>query len=141
MRHFIITGLVFFVLAALATLAVFLLIRFYPAPLSIEEVTTGIEAKVDESINATASLATNESTTTLDIPEQGIPLKTLSLEGAQKKAVEAVGINTETFVITKDMLQCARDTVGADRVSAFMAGEAPSVFEIAKLLPCLQASP
>jgi hypothetical protein len=62
----------------------------------------------------------------------------LSLGSAQKKALEAAGINTETFVITKAMLECAETKIGSDSLVAFTSGATPSIIEIGKLLPCLK---
>jgi hypothetical protein len=139
MRRFILTGVLFFVLGAIATVLVFFAVNSYMSPLGDGSITDDIGVKIQESIDSVwGKVDTAVSTSTLKIPDEGLPLSNFSIEGAQKKALETAGIDTETFVITKDMLACAEKAVGADRVAAFVAGETPTVLEMGKMSPCLK---
>ncbi len=143
MKHFILTGVVFFLGALVATVVVSFLTRSYSLPVDVtnlkDEVGTMVQEKL-ETVTDEATSTVTESAPVLQIKEGGLPLRDLSIEGAQKKALEAAGINTETFIITEAMLVCARESVGDARVAAFVAGESPTVLEIARLLPCLGAN-
>lgn len=139
MKKFILTGIAFFIFGVLATIGVFFAINYFSFSPSFEEIKNGVGDSLNNPLGSAKNKIdaglTNES---FSIGEEGLPLKNLSLGNAQKKTLEAVGINTETFVITKTMLECAQAEVGSERVAAFAAGEAPSVIEIGKLLPCLR---
>ena len=135
MKFFVLVGLGFLVLAIGATVIVFFVIRNYSLPTDREQLKENIGTKVEESlIDSKEEFA---SSTAAAIGDAGLPLKDLSIEGVQKKALEVAGIDTETFVITKDMLVCAEEKLGAERIAAFAAGEAPGVLEITKMIPCL----
>ncbi len=141
MRRFIITGVLFFIFGIVATVLVFFAVNAYLVPAEVGNTKDNIGAKIQESISDVWNkFDTTVATSTLKIPDEGLPLSNFSLEGAQKKALETAGINTETFVITKDMLVCAEKAVGADRVAAFVSGETPTVLEMGKMSPCLKAS-
>jgi hypothetical protein len=140
MKRFILTGVLFFVLGTLATLLVFWAVNSYLLPLDSNNVKGNISEKIQDSIDSALSKSADTlATSTLNIPNEGLLLNNFSLEGVQKKALEASGIDTETFVISKEMLVCAEKAVGADRIAAFVAGESPTVLEIGKMSPCLKA--
>ena len=143
MKRFILTGVIFFILGLLAAVAVFFLLRSYSLPADVSTLKEEVGTKIQESLQGVTeegNKAVSETTSTLSIPEGGVPLRELSLGAAQKKALEAAGIDTETFIITEAMLGCARESVGDDRVAAYVAGESPTVLEIGRLLPCLGAN-
>ncbi len=140
MKRFILTGLALLALAAAAAVIVFFVVRSYSLPTNIEQLKEDVGTKVQESFLDNKDSSAIASSTLEALGESGIPLKDLSLEGAQKKALEVAGIDTETFVISKDMLICAEEKLGAQRVAEFIAGEAPGVIEIGKLLPCLNTN-
>jgi hypothetical protein len=106
------------------------------------EVTQSLENHIDVPLKEVTPEAVKESlgSTTIPIPEAGIPLRDLQIEAAQEKAIEAVGIDPATFVITKDMLVCAQETLGPERVGVIIAGESPTIVEMGKLFPCLKAN-
>ena len=87
-----------------------------------------------------ATSSSTESTASIDVPKEGIPLSSVSLKSEQKAVLEKIGIDTDSFVITKAMVGCAEGKVGAARVAEIMKGASPSSLEIAKLSPCLKAS-
>ncbi len=108
---------------------------------TITEVTQSLGNHIDTPLKEVTPETIKESlgSTTIPIPETGIPLRDLQIEAAQEKAIEAVGIDPATFVITKDMLVCAQETLGAERVSVIIAGDSPTIVEMGKLFPCLKA--
>ena len=68
---------------------------------------------------------------------EGVPLRDLPLGDSQKSALEKVGVDVETFVITPVMQSCAAEKLGAERMDEIIAGSAPSTIETARLLPCI----
>ncbi|MEK7462420.1 MAG: hypothetical protein AAB618_02495 [Patescibacteria group bacterium] len=136
MKKFIFTSVTFFILGILATLGVFLAVNSLTLPSSIKD---GIGLDLLNPLTpATNETDTKDSTQSFTIGAEGLPLKNLSLGSAEKKALQAVGIDTETFIVTEAMLECANGKVGNERVTAFVDGAVPSVIEIGKLLPCLK---
>ena len=131
------TGLLFLAFALVATVAVFLIIRNYSLPTDVTKLKEDIGAKVQESLTEGTGVDVAATSTAAAITDAGIPLKDLSLEGAQQKALEVAGIDTNTFVISKEMVVCAETKLGSERIAAFIAGETPSVLEVGKLIPCL----
>ncbi len=141
MKRFIITGVLFFVLGAIATLLVFFTINAYLLPDGVVSMKDTLGKKIEKSIDAALDRrGTSLATSTFKIPDEGLPLNTFSIEGAQKKALETAGIDAGSFVITKEMLVCAEREVGTGRVAAFAAGESPTIIEIGKMSPCLKGS-
>ncbi len=140
MRRFLLTGLLFLVGALVATVAVFLVIRSYSLPNTIAEIKDSVGVTVQESVLGTEEVGgqTGVSSTSA-IAEGGIPLRDVSFNDAQKKALTAAQIDIETFVISREMLGCAEDAIGTERVTALQKGESPSLIEIGKLLPCLKS--
>lgn len=122
MKTFLIRSFIFFLAAIAITIALFFFVGSYQT----KEAAVSDVAMVKEKLQA-------------KIPEEGIQLSSLSLNDSQKKALEAVQINTETFVLTEAMIICAGGKVGDERISEIVGGSAPSILEISKLIPCLSA--
>lgn len=78
-------------------------------------------------------------TETLLVPDEGVPLKNLPLGDAQKSALKTVGVDVNTFIITPAMQVCASDKLGVERMNQIIAGDAPSVIETTRLIPCVGA--
>ena len=142
MKHFIVRSFIFFVLAILISVGVYVLVSGYLSDTTsqtkaISEVITKNTASTTK---AKADQIKDKALQTVDtIPEQGIPLSTLKLSAEQKALLKKVGINTDTFVLTKTMLTCAGDKLGEDRMLEISKGATPSVFEVTKLVPCLSS--
>jgi len=132
MRKFLLFSGVFLLGAVAAVIIVFFLVSRYMGP-SVQKPSfaTSTEA-VKAGVKAAASSTLNK------VPDSGIPLSKLKLSDQQKVVVKTVGINPDSFVITKAMLACAIDKIGQDRVTAITGGDSPSALETAKLLPCLK---
>ncbi len=71
-----------------------------------------------------------------NIASEPIPLKDVPLSDTQKSLLDKAGIDTNTFVITPEMVQCAEKAVGKDRLDAIVAGDKPGVLEAVKLAAC-----
>jgi hypothetical protein len=61
----------------------------------------------------------------------------LPLSDTQKSVLTASGIDIDTFMITPAMIECGENAIGKDRMFAISEGDAPSVVEVTRLLPCL----
>ena len=66
-----------------------------------------------------------------------IPLKDLPLSSNQIRALEAVGIEVETFVITPLMIDCVKEKISPERFAEIKSGVEPTLIEGASLLRCL----
>lgn len=55
----------------------------------------------------------------------------------QIKLLNRLGVDTETIVITGEMVECAEDKLGTVRVDEIVAGATPTVLEGFSVLPCL----
>jgi hypothetical protein len=127
MKKFLVFSGVFLLGAVVAVIIVFLLINHY----------SGTSTPASPSVSSTTDKAKESAAKVLQtVPDSGLPLKTLKLSDQQKTAAKTVGINPDTFVITKTMLACAIEKIGNARVTEIMSGATPSVLETAKLLPC-----
>jgi hypothetical protein len=138
MKTFLIRSLIFFLTAAAITVGVFFFVSGLGAPSPVTE--EGVKNSA-ENMSAVAEEKAEEATQKLkeQIPEGGVPLASLPLTESHKKALSAVNINVETFVLTETMIDCAGGKIGADRMTEIIAGNAPSVLEVTKLIPCLGA--
>ncbi len=86
---------------------------------------------------ATPGQSGEESVESVVVPA-GVPLRDLPLEDGHKSALEKVGVDVDTFVITPAMQVCAADKLGAERMDEIIAGATPGAIETTKLLPCIQ---
>lgn len=98
---------------------------------------------VSEKYDQVATQTTTEETASQDNNTQslttepeGIPLRDLNLSDGQKQAVEKVGIDVETFIITNEMIACAERKLGAERYGEILAGEEPTFLESMSLIAC-----
>jgi hypothetical protein len=98
------------------------------------------ESQNEEVGTTTKEVTAGEEELRFSVPEEGITLASLPLTNAQKKALEAAGVDVSTFVMTKGMLECGIREIGEDRIEALATGGAPTFLEVTKLLPCITAS-
>ena len=135
MKSFIVNSVIFFALGAVATVGVFYLINMNSLDTNLlSDLTTR------ENVEEAAAKAKQIQETVATVPDKGIPLSTLKLSETQKSTLQKVGIDTQSFVITKDMVACSAEKLGAERTQALMAGASPSLIEITTLTPCLKSS-
>lgn len=68
---------------------------------------------------------------------EGIRIDTSSVTDDQKALAEKVGINLDEVVITKEMISCAEQKLGAERLQEISDGDSPTTIESISLLGCL----
>ena len=136
MKSFILNSVIFFILGAIATVAVFYLINRNSLTLDDFYGLKPTEKTVEEAV----AEAKQVQETLEKVPDSGIPLASMKLSDTQKSTLQKVGINTQSFVITKDMLACSVKKLGAQRTQALIGGDSPSIIEITTLTPCLKSS-
>ena len=86
---------------------------------------------------AETAIATNDASETTSEPTEGIPLRDVELSDSQRSVLDTVGVDSETFVITPVMQECAEEKLGIARMQEIIAGDAPTTMETVKLLACL----
>jgi len=67
-----------------------------------------------------------------------IVVETAELSDTQKKLLDTFGFEGDTVTITPNMISCAEDAVGKERMDAIVGGASPSPLESLKLLPCFK---
>ncbi|MEN9920125.1 MAG: hypothetical protein RL538_18 [Candidatus Parcubacteria bacterium] len=138
MKTFILRSVFFFVLAGIVTVGVYL---YVTKNLSTSAGTPSAEVVKESLKDAVVETKSETETAVSDlvekVPKEGIPLSSLPLTDSHKKALSAVNIDVETFVLTPEMITCGGEKLGATRIEEIIAGAAPSVLEITKLIPCL----
>ncbi len=135
MKSFIVNSVIFFALGAVATVGVFYLINMNSLDTNLLS-----DLATKENLEEATAKAKQIQETVATVPDKGIPLSTLKLSETQKSTLQKVGIDTQSFVITKDMVACSAEKLGAERTQALMAGASPSLIEITTLTPCLKSS-
>lgn len=94
----------------------------------------------DEVIESSPTDSDANATSSLELSEQS-PEPTpasFSVTEEQRAMLQRFGINPDTITITQEMVLCAEQALGKERISDIMAGATPSVFESMKLLGCYQ---
>lgn len=71
------------------------------------------------------------------IPAAGVKLNTSAVSEDQKAAAEKVGIDLDEVTITPEMVSCAENKLGSERVVEIMNGASPTMLESISLLGCL----
>ena len=131
LKTFILVGLAFMLGAALASGYVWHMVQTELKSVDPADDSTQVEP---EQVQQTE---TSHGSVAETIPEEGIPVSTDSLTETQKSLLNTVGVDTDSFVLTPEMVQCAEDALGNERVLEIMEGATPSVLEAMKLTPCL----
>ena len=135
MKSFIVNSIIFFALGAVATVGVFYLINMNSLDTNLLS-----DLATKENVEEAAAKAKQIQETVTTVPDKGIPLSTLKLSETQKSTLQKVGIDTQSFVITKDMVACSAEKLGAERTQALITGASPTLIEITTLTPCLKSS-
>ncbi len=133
MKSFIGNSIIFFVLGVVATVGVFYMVNkstITPSDIPGFSSSQSVQDVVEETKQIQETLS--------KVPEQGIPLSTLKLNDTQESTLKKVGIDTESFVITKEMVGCSAEKLGAARTQELIEGASPSLIEITTLTPCLK---
>jgi hypothetical protein len=73
------------------------------------------------------------------VPAEGTTLNTSAMSDGQRKLLESLGVDADSITLTPEMLACAEEKLGNDRMTAVQNGETPSFFEGTKLMACYTA--
>lgn len=98
-----------------------------------ESVTNVFSDSADENVSTTENKTTEQPLSSNDVK-----LSSLNLKPEHIALLKKVGIDVETFVVTKEMMVCAEKKVGKDRIGEFIAGNTPTLAEMSTLIGCLK---
>lgn len=101
------------------------------------------EDTTNETSNSEVGSSTSTATTTTDPPitdsvpsEEATEISADALTDEQRQMLERFGVDTKTITITPDMVQCAEEAVGAERLTEIQNGDTPGFTESLSLLRC-----
>lgn len=107
--------------------------------INIEPIVPTVSSEsVGESQQSQPETVTEPATDLEDSPTtvSGIPLRSLPLDDTQKALLGQFNIDYYTFVITPDMITCAKSGIGESRFDEIVAGSAPGFLESLTLFNC-----
>jgi hypothetical protein len=105
-------------------------------PTMVTEVIEGIKSTF--SAEEMPSVPLSKESTEVSLPTTDIKLEDLNLKPEHEALLKKVGIDTKTFVITKDMVACAEKKVGSVRINEFIQGTTPTLTEMSTLISCFK---
>lgn len=105
---------------------------FFYVSLQLQKSQLPVQSSTTETV-----ITTNGASETTSEPTEGIPLRDVELSDSQRSVLDTVGVDSETFVITPAMQECAEEKLGTARMQEIIAGGAPTTMETVKLLGCL----
>lgn len=129
MKKFLLISLGLLLLAILLVILVFLYISV--------QLNQSQSQTVGNTINHTPSSEVTGTSSTETTSPKAIPLRDLQLNQSQQSALDTVGIDVDTFVITPEIQTCAAAKLGNNRMSEIIAGDVPTMIETTKLISCL----
>lgn len=127
MKKFLIVSTILLIIALLMATAAF----FYVS-MQLQKSQLSVQSSTAENVPVT-----NDASATTSEPPEGIPLRDVELSDSQRSVLDTVGVDSETFVITPAMQECAEEKLGTARMQEIIAGGAPTTMETVKLLGCL----
>ena len=136
MKKFLLVTATLLVLALLLVIVVF---WYVSSQLVTSEIETPVSSIVDTVLEIEAEPVSNvpdpvaEAAPLVEVYE--VPESALSED--QKDVLNSVGIDASAITITAKQIACAEEKLAAGRVAEIVAGDTPSVLEIARLTPCL----
>ena len=134
MKKFIIRGTISLLLAIALVIGVFIFIQYqFYLESKDKNVETG-KSNLDMEIEDTREPVTDE--VNVETPIEGIPVSELPISDNQQKVLDTVGIDTESMVITPEMIECAKEELGEGRYNEVIGGAAPSPLEALALMKC-----
>lgn len=136
---YILRGFLTMLGAILAVVVVYFLVQ--TLLLKSDDGVTSIPIISDTNKNSDGAVAPDTSDTSASSAAEpapgGIYLRDLPLTDAQVSMASTFGIDVETYYIAPETINCAENSLGADRYQAIVGGESPSFTEATKLLNCL----
>lgn len=97
--------------------------------LQSDPITTEAPKENDSSDAAAATPPVVEPTPTDNVEISGISAE-------QSALIESFGIDPEGITVTAEMIACAEETLGKERLETILSGAVPTFFESARLLVC-----
>jgi uncharacterized protein YpmB len=101
----------------------------------MQDVLTGAQSIIENQTQEEPFVPSDDTPIANTIPESGITLQGITSE--QKAAAEKVGIDLDAVAITPEMVGCAEQKLGTQRVQELISGESPTTLESISLLTCL----
>lgn len=135
MKKFIFVSSLFLIAALCITVGLFFYLHSQNQTLPVSDPQPVV---ADDDPKSEQSLKTQDSSQEPPAPE-GIPIRDLTLTEKQRSAIELVGIDVDTFVITDAMISCGERSLGVERYREIIDGDTPTFIESSKLIPCLSA--
>jgi hypothetical protein len=147
MNRFLVAGSLFLLVALSMVVGAFLYVQFLLVPKEESAVVEGVVEALP-SVNAKSTPTDEGETLTTEptaieepasdvVPTTSMPLSSLPLSDTQKSLLATAGIDYDTFIITSEMILCAKEKLGTDRFAAIVEGSSPSALETMSLLGCL----
>jgi len=91
----------------------------------------GIEEEISTSTHVESQSATKAVTDPIVVSGD-------RLTNSQKEALEALGFESDSITITPEMIMCAEEKLGRERLDEIVGGSAPGPLESLTLLPCIK---
>lgn len=91
----------------------------------------------DSQTNTPATIEPEASTIIEAIPEE-ITVDTSTLGESEQRLLQMIGVDSDEVTITREMIECAEEKIGAERLTEIVAGQAPSFQEGLSLFNCYQ---
>ncbi len=109
-----------------------------PEPTVTEEVIEENTPEVEQ-MNENVSEPTAQSediSSDSEISEEGIQVDESLISDEQKELLERFGIDTSAITVTAEMIACAEEKVGAERIEEIKNGATPGFLEGLSLVTC-----
>ena len=92
---------------------------------------------------ANTTLLTEQEEVSEPVPVSGKIVEPIVVSGdqltdSQKNALETFGLESDSFTITEEMIVCAEDALGVERVQQIVGGATPNPLESLQLLGCIK---
>lgn len=70
------------------------------------------------------------------VAEEGTTIDASVMTAGQRKLLGSLGVDADSITVTPEMISCAQNSLGDERVTAIQNGDTPSFLEGTKLLSC-----
>ncbi len=84
-----------------------------------------------------APTSTSTKTPSPAVSTEGIKIDTSKVTEEQKELAKKVGVDLNEVVITEEMISCAQEKLGTERIQEITGGDNPTTLESISLLGCL----
>jgi hypothetical protein len=97
-----------------------------------------LNGTVDREGNVTSTSAQFDSVELAEEGPEPIVIQTDTLGETQQNMLESFGFDEGSITITSEMIICAENALGKERLRELTDGSSPTPLESMKLLPCLR---